>query len=324
MRPAFKIQVNGSDITGKIADRLISLTVTDEAGVKSDRVEITLDDRDQALAIPPHKATLTVAIGYADGQLVNKGTYTVEETEVEGGDYRTLVIRANAAGASKGAGAAKSKSYHETTLGKVAGEVAARNQWELKISEGLSSIAIPHTDQTENDLQFMMRLATENGAVAKVAQGKLVIAPHGEAKTTSGKSMPTVTLRATDATKWSMTNASRGDYVGVKAKYHDPEKAETGEEVDGEDDDDKAHTLPHTYPNKDAAKRAAQAKRKSLQKAKSSFSIGNAPGDPKMEAECKLNAVGFREGVDGEWTVNRVTHTITDSGYTMSIECEKA
>lgn len=323
MRPAFKITVNGGDITAKIADRLVSLTVTDEAGVKSDRVEIVLDDRDAALVIPPKKATLTVAIGYAD-RLVNKGTYTVEEIEVEGGDGgRRMTIRANAAGPSKGAGASKSKSYHDMTLGGVAGEVAKRNHWELKISDELAAIKIPHIDQDENDLQFMMRVATENGAVAKVAHGKLVFAPHGEGKTTSGKSLPTVTVNARDVGRWSMTESSRGDYAGVKAKYHDKESAETGEEIEGEDGDN-ATTLPHTYATKESAKRAAKSKLKAAKKATAKLSISGAVGNPAFEAECKAQIVGFRAGVDGTWTVNSVTHTLSDAGYVMSLDCERA
>lgn len=320
MKPAFKITVNGSDITALIADRLLSLTVTDEAGVKSDRVEIVIDDRDQRLAIPSKKATMTVAIGYAD-RLVNKGTYTVEEVEMSNAP-RQMTIRANAAGASKGSGARREKSYHETTLGKVAGEIAKRNKWELRISSGLSNIEIPHVDQTESDLQFVTRLATENGAVAKVAHGKLVIAPHGEGKTTSGRTLPSVTLLATDTVQWSCVESSRGDYEGVKARYHDPKTGKTEDAIDGKDGETTA-TLPHTYANKGNAERAAKAKRGALQKGKATLSISNAPGNPNFEAESRLTATGFRKGVDGQWTMNSVSHQINDSGYTCSIQCER-
>lgn len=45
MRPAFTIRANGRDITAAIRDRLLSISVKDEAGLKSDSVTLRLDDR---------------------------------------------------------------------------------------------------------------------------------------------------------------------------------------------------------------------------------------------------------------------------------------
>jgi hypothetical protein len=50
MKPIYKITVNGVDID--FGKRLISLSVTDESGVKSDKCEITLSDRDSNIAVP--------------------------------------------------------------------------------------------------------------------------------------------------------------------------------------------------------------------------------------------------------------------------------
>lgn len=319
MKPAFSITVSGNDITGLVADRLISLSLTDEAGVKSDRLELTLDDRDQRLAIPPTKAVITVSIGYST-KLVNKGQYTVEEVEIEGPERR-MVIRANAAGASKGAGAARERSWHDTTLGKIARSIAGKHGWEPAISPDLDNIAIEHIDQHENDLQFLVRLAVDNGAVAKVSHNKLVIAEHGEGKTVSGKSMPTINVAASSTTDWVYTRAERGDYDGVKAAYTDMKTGTRGEAIDGEDGEN-THVLPHTYRSKSAAERAAKSKRASLKRGKDKFDIKNMPGEPTLEAEVQIDATGFRSGVDGLWNVVKVTHNLTDSGYTCSVECE--
>jgi len=319
MKPAFRILVNGSDITGIINDRLVSLTVTDEAGVKSDRVELVLDDRDQRLAIPPRGATMEVLLGY-DTRLVSKGQFTIEEIEVTGPE-RHMTLRGNAVGASKGSGAAKEVSWDDTTVGKIATSIAAKHGWKPAISKEIADIEIPHIDQHENDLQFLSRLATDNGAVAKVAGGRLVIAPTGEGKTVSGQAMPTITVQCTSTTDWTMTLTERGNYKGVKAVYHDTQTAQRGEAIEGEDGDN-THNLPHTYPTKAAAQRAAKSKHKALQRGKDKFSISNMPGDPTLAAEATLQANGFRDGVDGAWSVITVAHRITDSGYTCAIECE--
>lgn len=321
MRPAFRVSVNGSDITSKLSDRLVSLTVTDESGVKSDRVEIVLDDRDQRLAIPPTKATLTVAIGYDSG-LVEKGTYVVEEVELSGPERR-MVLRANATGASKGAGAARERSWDDTTIGDIAKSIASKHGWTAAVSPELASVRIEHIDQHENDLQFMSRLAADNGAVAKVTSGRLVVAPQGSGKTVSGKTVSgkVVSLSAGDVEEWSMTMAERGAYDGVKAMYHDVNGAVRGEAIAGTDGEF-THTLPHTYSTKAAAQRAAKSKLSSVQKGKARFSITSMPGDPTLTAEGRVKAQGFRSGVDGEWTLVTVVHRLTDSSYTCSLECE--
>ena len=44
MRPDFRIFANQQDVTQLIAERLLSLQIQDEAGIKSDTLTLTLDD----------------------------------------------------------------------------------------------------------------------------------------------------------------------------------------------------------------------------------------------------------------------------------------
>lgn len=319
MQPAFKITVNGSDLTPKIADRFLQLAITDEAGVSSDRFELKIDDRDQRLSIPPTRATVTIEIGYQGSKLINKGTFVIEDIELSG-PLRTMVIRGTSVGASRGAGASREASWHDTTLGKVANSIAQRHGWKLSISKDLAAIEIEHEDQRENDLQFLSRLAAENDAVAKVSQGHLVINPHASGNRVSGGNIPSVVIRADDSTDWSMTLAERGNYAGVKAGYHDLKSGERGEIIEGEDTDNTT-TLPHVYKSKSAAKSASKARRNSLKRNRNTFTIYNMPGDPSMRSEVTVKAEGFRAGVDGDWMAIRVMHRLTDSGYICAVEC---
>lgn len=332
MRPVFKITVNGSDITSKISDRLLSLTLTDEAGVNSDRIELVLDDRDERLEIPPMRATMDVQLGYSD-RLVPKGAYTIEEVQITGAERR-MTLRGTAVGASKGAGASREASWDDTTIGDIARSIAARHGWAPAINQEIGAIKIQHADQHENDMMFLSRLAAENGAVAKVAGGsadlthfkegvtmKLIVAPHAEAKTATGKYMPTIDIVAQDVSSWAWTSAERGDYSGVKAMWHDQKSGQRGSAIVGADDVN-THSLPHTYATHAAAERAAQAKMKALKRGKAKLDIDTMPGNPMLAAECRANVSGFRKGIDGVWTVIRAQHRLTDSGYTCALECE--
>ena len=55
---ALQLKINGEDKTALIADRLASLTVTDQADLDSDTLSLTLNDRAPHIKLPPIKATL--------------------------------------------------------------------------------------------------------------------------------------------------------------------------------------------------------------------------------------------------------------------------
>ena len=77
MKVAFQIIADGEDVTANFADRLIGLTVVDEAGNKSDRADIQVDDRDYAVALPETGAKLKISLGFV-GDLVEIGHFVVE------------------------------------------------------------------------------------------------------------------------------------------------------------------------------------------------------------------------------------------------------
>ena len=82
MKPVFQIIANGTDITPQINDRLLSLEITDEAGLRADAIDIKLDDRDGAIALPPKGATLNVSLGYGGSGLTYMGAYEVDEMDL--------------------------------------------------------------------------------------------------------------------------------------------------------------------------------------------------------------------------------------------------
>lgn len=82
MTPDFKIIAAGVNITPQIKDRLLSLTITDEAGIKADTVEITLDDRDGLIELPAPGAPLLVFLGYRETGLIPMGLFTSDEVTV--------------------------------------------------------------------------------------------------------------------------------------------------------------------------------------------------------------------------------------------------
>ncbi|GAB4270868.1 MAG: hypothetical protein Kow0013_23320 [Pararhodobacter sp.] len=64
--------------TATIADRLPSLSVTDEDGEPADRLEIERDDREGRIALPEIDTELAVSLGFAERGLTPMGTFGVE------------------------------------------------------------------------------------------------------------------------------------------------------------------------------------------------------------------------------------------------------
>ena len=258
--PVAQITVNGNDITALVSSRLVSLTLTDLRGFEADTLELVLSDADGMLELPPKGATITCGIGWAGAPLYDKGRYVVDEIEHSGAPDQ-LSIRARSADMRGSLGQKRDHSWHKTTIGKIADEVAKRNGLEAKVLPKLADVAVPHLDQTaESDASFMMRLASTHGGMASIKNGYLLVLAAGEASTSSGQPLPPVviTRRAGDSHRFGV--ADRENYSAVHAQYHDNATGKHGTVVA----DAKGVRLLDGDPNeikKDAAIAQEQAER---------------------------------------------------------------
>nr|VFJ91504.1 MAG: hypothetical protein BECKLFY1418B_GA0070995_10269 [Candidatus Kentron sp. LFY] len=320
MTPSFRIFADSVEITEAIRDRLISLSVTDEAGWQSDTVEIRLNDRDGVIELPRKGAKLDVRLGYREDGLVRMGLFVADELALSG-PPDTLTIRGRAADMEAGLKEHKTRPWDDVTLGDMVAAIAAEHGLTPAVGDFLAPIDIPHLDQTEeSDLHLLTRLARQYDAVAKPANGYLLFVPKGEAKTATGKTIPTVAIHRNQTAKHRVTLADRGKYQSVIAHWHD---TGTGERVAvrvGEGSP--AFTLRHLYPDAEAAKRAAEARLDRLNRGLGEISLTLKYGYPALFAEAKLVLSGFRRGVDGKWVATRVSHTLGDGGYETRVDAE--
>jgi phage protein D len=317
--PAFLIVADGSDVTAKIADRLVSLRITDQAGQQADSLEITVDDRQRQMELPRSGAWLRVWLGYSSGgqRPAYMGAYAVEEVDLSMGP-RSMVIRATAAQtAPELVKESRTQSWEQKTLGQIAQEIAKRNGLEVVIKGDLASLQIKHEDQTsETDQAFLTRLAERYGAVIKPADGKLVVVPRGQPGTAGG-----VTIRLEEVTNWRATLKGRGAYSGVRARWLDratnTEKVVTAGDATGR--------LPmfeerQLHKNQAEAEKAAAARLQSFRSGEVRVSL-QMPGRPDVNAEGSITLEGFRPEVDGTWQAKQITHELGSGGYSTTVEC---
>ncbi|NNA36970.1 phage late control D family protein [Pseudomonas lundensis] len=320
--PAFRLTVDGLDIAQLISPRLMGLELTDNRGVEADQLSITLSDHDGMLAIPPKGAVLRLWLGWSDTGLVDKGTYTVDETEHSGAPD-VLSIRARSADLRKGLKTKRERSWSNTTLGDVLGDIAIGNGLTATIAGALDGLPILQLDQAnESDANLISRLGEEFDAVASVKAGCLLCLPAGGGKTASGLDLPHITLTRADGDQHRYLQADRDSYDGVRAYYYDVNSAKKQEAIAGGGDNLK--DLRHTYSDQQSALRAARAEFRRLQRGSATLSYNLAMGRPDLIPELTYTLQGVKEEIDEIiWYGGNVQHSLSaDGGYTVSLELE--
>ncbi|KRP68655.1 phage late control protein [Pseudomonas paralactis] len=320
--PAFRLTVDGIDIAMKVSPRLMNLDLTDNRGVEADQLTITLSDHDGLLSIPPKGAVLRLWLGWSDTGLVDKGTYTVDETEHTGAPD-VLSIRARSADLRKGLKTKRERSWSNTTLGKVIGDIAMGNNLTSTVAGALGALPILQLDQAnESDANLITRLGEEFDAVASVKAGCLLCIPSGGGKTASGLPLPHIILTRADGDQHRYLQADRDSYDGVRAYFYDVHSAKKQEAIAGGGDNLK--DLRHTYSDQQSALRAARAEFRRLQRGSATLSYTLAMGRPDLIPELTYTLQGVKAEIDEIiWYGGNVQHNLSpDGGYTVSLELE--
>ncbi|NUT88788.1 phage late control D family protein [Pseudomonas corrugata] len=320
--PAFRLTVDGKDIAPLISPRLMQLELIDNRGIEADQLSLTLSDHDGMLTIPPKGAVIWLWLGWSDTGLVNKGSYTVDETEHSGAPD-VLHIRARSADLRKGLKTKRERSWSNTTLGAVLGDIALGNGLTATVSNGLGGLPILQLDQAnESDANLISRLGEEFDAVATVKAGCLVCLPAGGGKTASGALLPHITLTRTEGDHHRYLQADRDSYDGVRAYFYDVNSAQKQEAIAGGGEDLK--DLRHTYSDRQSALHAARAEFNRLQRGSATLSYTLARGRPDLIPELTYTLQGVKPEIDGiVWYGGNVFHSLnSESGYTVSLELE--
>lgn len=322
MRPAYRLEADGKDVTAAIRDRLLSLRVTDRAGTESDSVELRLDDRGGLVDLPRPGAILRLWLGYAapkDRLPAYMGRFAVDEV-AGAAPPGELVIRCTAAELHGAFREPRSTSWHDTTLGGIVAAIAGRHGWTATVDTELAGRPVKHRDQAaESDAAFLTRLAADHDATAKPADGALVFVRRASGKTASGTPVPSLTVRRTEATSIRWTVARRGDYAAVAAGWTDHDGRTRRVETAGRGEP--VLQLRHGYADRDSARAAAAARLAALRRGTLTATV-DGPGRPDLWAERVILLAGFRAGVDGPYVVKTATHSLDSGGYRTSVDLE--
>jgi phage protein D len=319
MQPDFQILADERDITDLIRDRLLSVRTTDKPGLESDECELTIDDRDGAVAFPKKGATLKVSLGYVgDKKLTFIGQYRVDEIEVSG-PPQTIVIRAKPLDIAETMKDQRRFSWEGKKLADIVSDIAQRNQLKLMCSV---EVGIPRVDQiNESDMHFITRLAREHGATASIKDGKLIVAPRGEGQAGSGRPLPEVMLKRDDLASYSMTFPDRPAYGATAANWHNNKtgKVEVIHRPNPNGDTGPTYTERHIYPSLEDAEAAAKSRVEGLNRATMTGKMELMRGRADVGAERWLQIQGVKDEVDGVYLIESVEQNFNKSAWITSL-----
>ena len=308
MTPDFEIIADGKDQTAKFKDRLISLTIKDEAGIKSDTAQIVLDNRNNKIALPEVGAKLDIRLGFLETGLVGMGRYVVDDLS---GDIMptSLTIDAKAADMRGAIKAPKTAAWVSRSLEEIASKIAADHGLKLAISDSLKTHHYAYVAQTaESDLHFLTRLGRDLDATVKTAGGALVLVKRGEGKAADGTDLPVHQIDVSQMQRGNWKLTGRGRYGKVCAEWSELGNATVHQVTAG--DKDPAHKLRHRHATKEEATRAAKSALERGKRASGKISIELAGFQGDLLAEGKVDLQGIHPDLTGEWLVTSVTHRL--------------
>lgn len=298
-------------------DRVLSITIEDSAGIQSDRVSITLDDRDYKLEWPQPGQIVTVSLGYEETGLTVMGEFELDEPSYSE-PPRTMTLSGHAQKhVNSNIKAPQTQPWDEKTMGEIVGGIAQRNGYQPEVHPDVASIYFPHIDQTEeSDVHLLTRLAEQHDCFVKYQDGKLQFKPREQ---TNG----TITLDKKESTSISgVVVSSRTKFDSVRAAWHNNDTNERKYEVIG-DDSGQQFDMRISYPTKGEAINSASSKLKQLKRGTGQIDSLIIPGNPMVRAEMNLILTGFRPEICGIlWVISQVTHSFSNSGYTTTIKSE--
>lgn len=322
--PQWRVVLDGTDLTERIAPRLLDLTLTECRGGEADQLDLRIHDHDGKMALPKRGVRLAVALGWKATGLVDKGTFIVDEVEYSGAPD-IITVRARSADLTADMRTRRERSWHNTTLGTVLNTLAGEHGLTPRVAEALARIKLPHLDQAnESDMNLLTNLGQRFDAVATVKDGALVFAPIGAGTTATGKPLPTVMLSRRDGDQHRYSVADRDAYTGVRAYWVDKGKAQRQSVLVGTDDN--AKRLRESYADEATARQHAHAELVRVKRGVAKFNFNLALGRAELFPEQIIVAQGFKPELDTQrWLIAKVRHKVDGAGgFTSALELETA
>jgi len=329
LTPLFKVEIAGRDYTDRFEPVVKSIDVTDKDGLTSDTCSIVLADNGGQIAMPNGGDPVKIYLGHVTTGVGLVFSGTIDEVRSTGnkGGGRELRLSAKGVDASSKAKEPKSKHKDDATFKEVAEDFAEGSDLEIVMSEELAQVKDDYwAMQGESFIAWGQRVSRELGATFKIQDGKAMFIETNSGKTASGKDLPEIEAAWGDnLLQWDVSPVLlRPRHQKVKVEYYDKKEAKLKtKEVEVDSKGTSAEFSTRIFASsEEGAERKAKSGKKRVERSSGEGSVtilGNV--DAKPEGLCRI--AGAREGVDGEYRIEGVTHRFSKSGYTTVLDLKQ-
>lgn len=320
MTPRFTIRAGTDDVTTTIADRLMDLTITDNAGLEVDELQIRLDARDSVIAFPRRGVTLTVDLGFQGSPMAKMGSYVVQGV-AGNGPPDTMTITAHAADMTGDIRVPRTVTWENQTFGQIVAAIAARHGLSNAVTAELANHPFASVPQTsESDLHLLTRLSADLGALAKIADGAIVVAARGQSKSITGRDMPEIPIARKTLARFAWSLGERATYDACKAWWQDRSGGTRESVLIGTSG--RTFELRRVFPDATLARRAARSKLDDLKRGRATFEGALSTANLDLTSESPVIVSGVLPVIDGRWIVTQVQHRIENNGLISRFRAE--
>ncbi|ESQ89980.1 late control protein D [Asticcacaulis sp. AC460] len=330
-KASWSVFLDGVDLTPVMNPRVIAVTITEKRSEAADQLDIVLDDRDGAVAIPPKGAVLRVAMGWMQCDnlpigLIDKGAFKVDEVG-GGGPFDTITLRGRSADFTDAFRVRRQRSYVGQTVSHVITAIASANGLKAAVAPAVASKVIPALGHAaKSDSALLRELGRRFDATATVKAGVLIFAPSGSDTTAGGATINSVALDRRDAPQRTWSCAEQQESAGVKAVWHDKASATQHSVTIGHSGSGTPKRLRKVYHNEADATQAAEAEHARMSRGKWTYDTTLSLGRPDWYPGRKLTLTGDKTELNAQkWLIEEATHTMDGSGgLTTRLRLESA
>lgn len=334
MRAAYRLTIDGKDVSNNFAPVLISLSINDSDGGKSDTLDIELDDHNGQIELPRAGAKIVADLWWSApppwagaGAVHFEGVTDEPESSGARGGGMTLSISAKSA---DHAGKGKEKSTRhkdDSTFEEAAKEFAESSGHAVKIEASLGAVRRDYWSMSnESFFSWGARIANELGATFKISGGMAVFVPRNGDTSASGKALGVLTVaRGRNLINWRLSpSLGRSKYRRAVVRRYDWAEAKwktEEKEIDSEADSDLVETMKSADSGR--AKSRADNNAADAERGKGGGSV-TIDGDPAAMSQAPCIVSGVRPGIDGTYRIKSARHTYRrGGGWTTSCDLEQ-
>jgi len=331
---------DGTDLADRIRPRLLSLRLSERREDDADEIDLVLDNADGLLAVPRTGVRLALALGWESGAdvplgMVEKGRFTIDEIELSGPPDQ-IAIRGRSADLTGLLRKRETKTWRNTTLGTVLGQIASRHSRIARIGGGLANAAIGVIEQEgKSDMAFVRDLGKRYDAVATWKHDYLLFLPIGVSASASGVPLAGLVLTRRDGWQWTFREGQRESYAGAEAQWQDSAggrrrtvkvKGPATPAREGEAAPTEPKKLKRVYATEAEARQAAEAAASRAARVPFEFTYDLAIADPAIQPDMRVTLRGWNPTIDGiTWLVKSVEISFEGgSGMRQRVELESA